>query len=147
MKKIIAVVMAIMMALMMTACGSSKKETATVKVLDIQLSQEEYDDILNALSAYQMFPKDFLSQISEMDVPQIFSDSVGKILAAEPALRDTLFRYILGIMLSDRKFSDNELELVYSVGTNMFGYSEREIAGLLGGMIQTSFSPDIDALC
>lgn len=47
MKKFIAVLMAVMMVMMATACGSKTTEKATVNVLDIQLSQEEYAYAVN----------------------------------------------------------------------------------------------------
>lgn len=41
-KKILAAILAAVMALSMTACGGEKKEAAAVKVIDIDLTNEEY---------------------------------------------------------------------------------------------------------
>lgn len=114
---------------------------------DDEFTKEEYEDILSQLSAYQMFPKAFLDNISQQDVPAIFNDSVANILNLEPALRDGLFNYILTIVFSDKKFNDKEIELIYELGTKMFGYSEKEVAGMFAAMIQVAFTPDLEALC
>lgn len=114
---------------------------------DNEFTKDEYDDILGHLSVFNMFPRAFLEDIGKQDAPKVFEDSIAKILELEPALRDTLFQYILKIAFSDSKFDDKEIELVYGIGGKLFGYSEKEIAGMFGNMIQASFMPDIEALC
>lgn len=114
---------------------------------DDEFTKEEYEQILSNLSGYQMFPKKFLDEVSQQDVVKIFQESASKILEQEPALRDTLFNFVLSLLFADKKFNDKELEFVYELGKNFFGYSEKEISGMFAAMIQAAFTPDIEALC
>lgn len=114
---------------------------------DEDMNKDEYDFILNQLSNYQMFPIGFLDNISQQDIPAIFNETVTKILEEEPGLRDALFQYILSIIFADKKFTDSEINMVNEIGTKMFGYTEKGIAGMFGALIQVMFTPDLEALC
>lgn len=114
---------------------------------DNDFTKEEYEQILTSLSGYQMFPKSFLEEISRQDVVKLFQESTEKILENQPALRDTLFNYILGLIFADQAFNKDELALIYELGKNFFGYSEKEISVMFASMIQNVFTPDIEALC
>lgn len=114
---------------------------------DNDFTKEEYEQILTSLSGYQMFPKSFLEEISRQDVVKLFQESTEKILENQPALRDTLFNYILGLIFADQAFNKDELAFIYELGKNFFGYSEKEISVMFAEMIQTVFTPDIEALC
>lgn len=118
-----------------------------VACADDEFTKEEYDHILDTLSAYDMFPGGFLDYVSKQDVGKLFRESVEKILNEEPALRESMFKYTLGILFADNKFHKKEIEMVNSLGADVFGYSEREIAGMFAEMIQTSFTPDLETLC
>lgn len=114
---------------------------------DNDFTKEEYEQILTSLSGYQMFPKSFLEEISRQDVVKLFQESTEKILENQPALRDTLFNYILGLIFADQAFNKDELAFIYELGKNFFGYSEKEISVMFASMIQNVFTPDIEALC
>lgn len=114
---------------------------------DNDFTKEEYEQILTSLSGYQMFPKSFLEEISRQDVVKLFQESTEKILENQPALRDTLFNYVLGLIFADQAFNKDELAFIYELGKNFFGYSEKEISVMFAEMIQTVFTPDIEALC
>jgi len=118
-----------------------------VASVDKEVCQEEYEAILSSLSTYKMFPKDFLDEVNGQDVAKVFNDSVAKILSIEPGLRDNLFTYVLTIVFADQKFTDDEMSLVYDLGSKVFGYSEKEIAGMFAALIQLNFTPDLEALC
>lgn len=111
---------------------------------DEPVGKEEYDEILTTLSSFHMFPKDYLEDICKMDVYKVFEDSVTHILETEPALREGMFAYVLKIAVSDKKFSDDEIKLIYEIGMNVFGYSEKEVAQMFASTIQLSFVPDIE---
>jgi len=115
--------------------------------VDDEVTQDEFEAILESLSAYKMFPKNFLDEVSQQDVLKIFNESTSKILELEPGLRDSLFTYVLSIVFADSKFTDAEMGLVYELGNKCFGYSEKEIAGMFAAMIQMGFTPDLQALC
>ena len=111
--------------------------------LDDEVSQEEIELILKRLSGFQMFANDFLHKVSEGDVPQIFVDSVNKILEIDPGLRDNLFGYLVDMVMADKKFSENEVKFLYEQGRDMFGYSDMEIARNIAESIQENFVPDL----
>lgn len=114
---------------------------------DEELTEEEYESILENLSSYVMFPKDLLDYVSKQDVVKLFQDSAMKILEAEPGLKDTLFVYVVDTVFADKKIDDAEIKLVYDIGTGFFDYSEKEIASMFATLIQSGFEPKISDLC
>jgi len=118
-----------------------------VAYADEEFSREEYLQLLDNISNYHMFPKDFLAHVMDQDVNNIFIQSVQKILEIEPGLRDAMFNYVLEIAMADNKFNEKEVEIAYKIGSEVFGYSEKEIAGMFAVLIQNIFTPDLEALC
>jgi len=115
---------------------------------DGNITKDEYQEILEHLAGYQMFPKIFLEEISkEKDLVGLFESAVGNILSVEPGLREAMFTYILRLVFADDEFKEKEIEMVYQIGKEYFGYSEKEISTLFAAMIQINFIPNLDALC
>lgn len=114
--------------------------------IDGNVNDDELDGILENLSAQQMFAKDYLQTVSNGDVAALFNESIAKILEVEPGMREALLRYVIGIMLSDNSLTKEEMEFVFDMGENAFGYSKKECAVMMAQQIQLDFTPDVDAL-
>lgn len=53
---------------------------------------------------------------------------------------------MIRIVLSDKNITDEEIELIYTFGSNI-GLSEMEIATAIAEDIQQSYVPGMDAIC
>ena len=114
---------------------------------DEDISQEEIDVIINGLANTQMFPNAFLEEIAQKDnVGEIFSKSIETIFKENPMLREPMFDYLIGLVLADKKLHDKEIELLYDMGENCFGYSKKEVAQMLASTVQARFIPDLRSL-
>lgn len=114
---------------------------------DGEMSEEEATAILESLASVQMFPKAFLDSVCRENVPELFGNAVTHILDIDPSLREAMFRYMIGIVLADKEFTKKEIEFLYSMGEQVFGYSRKEAAGLLAAMIQINFVPSFESIC
>ena len=94
-----------------------------------------------------MFPRKFLDNVCEQNVQEIFMDCVKNILEINPGMRDSLFDYMIGLVLTDRMFNDKEVEFLFGVGENIYGYTKKEIADKLASAIQANFVPSFESLC
>lgn len=115
--------------------------------IDGNVNDQEIEVILEELSAQQMFAMDYLKTISKSDVPKIFEESVQKILELEPALREPMVRYIIQLVMADNSFSSDEMNFVFELAENLFGYSKKECAIMMAQQIQMDFTPDMYKLC
>lgn len=115
-----------------------------VAMQDDEMSKEELDMILDNLAETQIFPMEFLKEMSETDkVPEIFAESIGKIFEEEPHLREGMFRYLIGLVIADKRLDKREIELLYQLGDNYFAYSKKEVAIMMAEMVQAKFVPNI----
>lgn len=110
------------------------------------INQDESECILDNLSQLQIFPKQFIDDLTKQDVPTLFQESLKKILEINPTLRDNMLTYIMGIIISDKKFTEAEIDLLNNIGENMLGYSKKEIAHYFASAIQEDFSPSYEGL-
>lgn len=106
----------------------------------------ESNEILNNLSSLQIFPIQYIEELSKQDVSKLFEESVAKILEINPTLRDTMLLYIISIIMADNRFEKEEVELLYQIGENLLGYSRKEIAHYFAASIQEGFRPGYDGL-
>lgn len=113
---------------------------------DGDIDKAETNEILNNLSSLQIFPIDYIEELSKQDVPKLFEESINKILEINPTLRDTMLLYIISIIMADNRFEKEEIELLYHVGENLLGYSKKEIAHYFAATIQEGFRPGYDGL-
>ena len=118
-----------------------------VAAADENITEKELEHILGNLSSYQMFPRKFLDNVCEQNVQEIFMDCVKNILEINPGMRDSLFDYMIGLVLTDRMFNDKEVEFLFGVGKNIYGYTKKEIADKLASAIQANFVPSFESLC
>lgn len=114
---------------------------------DEKITDKEVEQILTHLSSYYMFPRQFLDEICKENVQEIFIDSVKHILEINPGMRDCLFDYMVGVVLSDKKFNEHEIGFLFTIGENVFGYTKKEIADRLASAIQSNFVPSFESLC
>ena len=113
--------------------------------IDGNVSKDEYEHIVRALSASNIFPKSFLDSILKEDVDKLFEDSINAILNINPGLKPNLLEYIISIVLADREIGEQEVNFVYDIGKGL-GLSVKEISILFAGMVQRNFNPSLDAI-
>ena len=114
---------------------------------DEKITDKEVEHILSNLSSYYMFPRQFLDDLCKENVQEVFIESVQKILEINPGMRDCLYDYMIGIVLSDKMFNESEIGFLFTVGENVFGYTKKEIADRLASAIQSNFVPSFESLC
>ena len=115
---------------------------------DGNLSQNEIDAILMTLSSYDMFPRDILDEVAGSDnVMEYFNKSVSSILELRPDDREKLFQYVIDLVLVDNKLKTEEVELMKSIGTQVFGYDEPTVMHMFAASIRASFRPAFSAIC
>ena len=116
--------------------------------LDEGMSQNEIDAILMTLSSYDMFPRDILDEVAGSDnVMEYFNKSVSSILELRPDDREKLFQYVIDLVLVDNKLKTEEVELMKSIGTQVFGYDEPTVMHMFAASIRASFRPAFSAIC
>lgn len=113
---------------------------------DGDVNKDEIEQIIQSLAGIKIFPRKFLETIADGDVASIFNESVSKILEINPGMRDSLLKYMIRIVLSDKNITNEEIELIYTFGSNI-GLSEMEIATAIAEDIQQSYVPGMDAIC
>ena len=106
---------------------------------------EETDRILEELSAFNIFPRDFLESIIEQDVHAIFEKSIQKIMENNPEMRESMIKYVVSIVIADNEIKDSEMELVFKIGSLLM-LSPIEVAQITTQMIQQHFEPDADSI-
>lgn len=114
---------------------------------DEEVTEKEMQSIVESLAAYQMFPLDFLQGVSAQNVQEIFVKCVEAIMTINPGMRDSLFGYMVGLMLVDSSFNEKEMEFLFMIGENVFGYTKKEIADTMASAIQSNFVPSFETLC
>lgn len=113
---------------------------------DGKITEKEVEHIIMNLSSLQIFPKHYLDYIYQNDVVKIFNQSVQHILEMNPGMREGLLTYMMGLVLSDKGISKEEIELIYNVGHNI-GFSEKEISVMFANMIQRNYIPSLESIC
>lgn len=115
---------------------------------DGNITEKEVEHIINSLAGIQIFPKDFLNCIAETEtkVPELFNSAVQSILEERPSMRDLIISYMIGLVLSDKNISTEEIDLIYTFGSNI-GFSEKEISTKFAEMIQSSYTPSLESIC
>ena len=113
---------------------------------DGDVNKDEIEQIITSLAGIKIFPRKFLETIADGDIVSVFNESVSKILEINPGMRDSLLKYMIRIVMSDKNITDEEIELIYTFGSNI-GLSEMEIASAIAEDIQQSYVPGMDAIC
>ena len=111
--------------------------------IDGKMTDVEVNSILEQLSAQQIFAKEYLKAISKKDVAAVFNESVAKIMSIEPGYREPMLRYIINLIIADNSLSIEEMNFIFEIGANAFGYSKKECALMIAQQIQQGFTPDM----
>ncbi len=112
--------------------------------IDKEISEGELETIVESLSGFTVFPREFLSGIIEgKQITEMFQKSVVEILKGNPLERNILLQYLVNLAISDNKISKKEIEQIYQIGENYFSMSKREIAQIIAGVIQGRFMPNL----
>ena len=117
-----------------------------VASLDGEMHEDEYEEIIESLAAMKIFPKQFLDEIAEGNVVDIFNHSVEGILTVNPGMREGLLDYMIQIVMADKKIAPEEVKWLYDFGGNV-GFSDIEVATAIAVAIQRSYIPGLDAIC
>lgn len=113
---------------------------------DDRVTEKEIEHIIENLANLQIFPKRFLDAVAQSDVPKLFDQSIKNILSQNPGMRDGLLAYMMGLMMSDKEISENEIGLIYGFGDSI-GFSEKEISQKFAEMIQRNYVPSLESIC
>ena len=113
---------------------------------DDRVTEKEIEHIIQNLANLQIFPKRFLDAVAKSDVSKLFDQSVQNILSQNPGMRDGLLAYMMGLVMSDKEISENEIGLIYGFGDSI-GFSEKEISQKFAEMIQRNYVPSLESIC
>ena len=109
---------------------------------DEEISKDEVNTILDHLAGYHIFPKSLLDAVAASEnVSDMFVESVQHIMELDPSMREGMMGYVIRLILSDKDIKGKEVELLYNLGENVFGYTRKEIANLFGKYIQIGYVP------
>lgn len=115
--------------------------------IDGEVSREEIEVVLNNLSSFQIFPRQFLEDVNKQDVAVIFNSSIEEVLKRNPDAREGMFAYIISLLLADKSLNQEEVDFLFNVGEKSFGFSQKEIANRLALSIQRNFIPSYETIC
>ena len=115
--------------------------------IDGEVTSEEIERVLNNLSSFHIFPRQFLEDVSQQDVVKIFHSSIEEILKRRPDMRDAMLSYVITLILADSSFNQQEVDFIFEIGEKCFGFSTKEIADRMAGAIQQNFIPSYEAIC
>ena len=113
---------------------------------DGQMTEKEYETILDGMSSYYMFPVDILKQVTRENCSELFNQSVASILKENPKLAPNLFSYLVAILMSDQNIDKDELRLLFTMGEKAIGLDEETMLRLLAGGIRHFFIPNIQSI-
>lgn len=111
--------------------------------VDDVITEEEYNVIVDRLSTFQLFPREYLQEIidSEMDLVEVFEDATNHILELDAGFRLSLLDYVISLSIVDRRIKKAEVDIVFNIGMNYLRFSEIEIAQAFAQKVQAEFSP------
>ncbi len=115
--------------------------------IDGEVTEKEIEAVLNNLSSFHIFPRHFLDNVCKQNVEEIFFSSIQEILKRDPGMREGMFNYIISLVLSDSSFNQKELDFIFQIGRECFGFSDKEIADRMAVAIQKNFVPSYEAIC
>lgn len=113
---------------------------------DGEITEKEIEQILYNISGAKIFPRQFLDEIANGDVVQIFNDAVGNILKLNPGMKMNMLKYMIHIVISDHKMAQEEVDMLYGFGESI-GFCQMEVAMAIADSIQQSYTPSLDAIC
>ena len=115
--------------------------------IDGEVTREEIEVVLNNLASFQIFPKQFLESVNEQNVVEIFNSSIEEIMKRNPDAREGMFSYMISLLLADKSLTQEEVDFLFKIGEQAFGFSQKEIANRMAVAIQRNFIPSYEAIC
>ena len=58
-----------------------------------------------------------------------------------------MFAYLISLILADKSMTQEEIDFLFQIGEQAFGFSQKEIANRLAISIQRDFVPSYEAIC
>lgn len=111
--------------------------------IDKAIEPDEYNAIIDELSAFTVFPKQTLkAMIDENKMEQFFEDSIKALLEINPGEKNMMLEYMINIIIADSSISDSELNFIFDFGEKL-GFERKEIAQIFASSIQEQFIPNI----
>jgi len=115
--------------------------------IDGEVSSEEIEHVIKHLSNFTIFPKKYLDYISQQNnIHILFGETIKSILEINPGERHNLLNYLISLIISDRNIDKNEVDFVFMIGEQMFGFSRKEIAQIFATVIQENYLPSVNDL-
>ena len=114
--------------------------------IDEGVNEDEINRVIESLSSMKMFPRQFLDEIAQGNVSQIFIESAENILRINPGMREGMLKYMINIVLSDKLIDKEEVDLLYHFG-DQIGLSDMEVASAIGEAIQMNYVPSLESIC
>ena len=114
--------------------------------IDEGINEDEINRVIESLSSMKMFPRQFLDEIAQGNVSQIFIESAENILRINPGMREGMLKYMISIVLSDKLIAKEEVDLLYHFG-DQIGLSDMEVASAIGEAIQMNYVPSLESIC
>lgn len=112
--------------------------------IDTEMNEDEYNLILNTLSAFTIFPAEYLDGILRAgNVGDQLMEAISKILEINPADRYAMFDMLISLAHTDHRLTRPEIVFLFDIGTKMLGMSRKEIAQLIAANVQQSFNPEL----
>jgi len=113
---------------------------------DDKITEEEVNQIIEALASVKIFPRKFLDEIANGNVGDTFNESVAKILEINPGYRSGLLDYMIQIVMSDKIIAKEEVSMLYDFGEKI-GFSDKEVANAIAEAIQKNYIPSLESIC
>ncbi len=112
--------------------------------VDGVVTETEITTVLAAISSATHFPRELLDEIvAQGEITEIFMESVGAILKANPAERHPLFLFMVEMALADQSLGADEADFLFKCGVEVFGFQRKEIAQMIAELLQKHFVPNL----
>ena len=115
--------------------------------IDGEVTREEIEVVLSNLASFQIFPKQFLENVNQQNVVEIFYSSIEEVMKRNPDAREGMFAYLISLLLADKTMTEQEVEFLFKIGEQAFGFSQKEVANRMAVAIQRNFVPSFEAIC
>lgn len=115
--------------------------------IDGEVTREEIEVVLGNLASFQIFPKQFLENVNQQNVVEIFYSSIEEVMKRNPDAREGMFAYLISLLLADKTMTEQEVEFLFKIGEQAFGFSQKEVANRMAAAIQRNFVPSFEAIC
>ena len=115
--------------------------------IDGEVTREEIEVVLGNLASFQIFPKQFLENVNQQTVVESFYSSIEDVMKRNPDAREGMFAYLISLLLADKTMTEQEVEFLFKIGEQAFGFSQKEVANRMAAAIQRNFVPSFEAIC